>query len=103
MSKVCKEGRCEAMLSDGEGEHCKIHREKTLLEKAQEYKPRVQQTRKITNEDVELLIAYLKKDIQQAAVAYTLYGSSKSTTNIYSFMIKVVFEAIEQGRIILPK
>ena len=111
---ICKQGRCETMLHADEGVYCEIHqkpketarvdttefKEKTLLEKAKEFKPRVQKTQRISQEHVDLLIAYLKGDVQQSAVAYSIYGNAKNTS-VYSFLMKAVIEAIEKGRIVI--
>ena len=111
---ICKNGRCEVMLHENNGVYCEIHqkpketarvdttefKEKTLLEKAKEFKPRVQRTNKISQEHIDLLIAYLKGEIQQSAVAYSIFGNAKNTS-VYSFLMKIVLEDIEQGRLII--
>ena len=75
-----------------------IEPHKTLLEKAKGFKRR-QRNREITQEDKELAIALLKKDISAAQASNAIYNNPKKVTSVYTFLWKVLMVLLKEKKL----
>jgi len=75
---------------------------KTLLEKAKQLKSRGYRTGELTKEELDLISAYLKGEVNSNQIRIVL---KKDGIQIYSYIVRGVRDLIKQGKLIfvLPK